>query len=144
MVHCTQCGHKLPGDAWLCTECGSFQDEPSFAPKLATGSAETPTPEPITATRPDLDSRRLAGSLLVCCTQCGHKLPSDAWLCTECGSFQNDPAAPESRHIARGTADTPTPQSITVAALPTDLTETMTTGWHRLVSILSGSFTKAD
>ena len=27
------------------------------------------------------------------CTQCEHKLPSDARFCTECGSFQGDSAS---------------------------------------------------
>jgi len=131
MLYCTQCGHKLSSDAWFCTECGSFQSEP-----------ETPTTKPTTATGLATDSRRLAEDLMVSCTQCGHKLPEDAWLCPQCGSFQSEPAPkPESSYLATRSAETPPPPPITVATLRTDLprrgTLRTTSGWQWLVSILS-------
>jgi ribosomal protein L37AE/L43A len=147
IVNCTQCGHKLPGDAWSCTECGSFQGEPVANPEssdLATGSAETPTSQQITVVRLATDSRRLVEDLTVSCTQCGHKLHRDAWFCMECGSFQSEPAAnPESSDLATRIAETPTQQPITVAALPTDLPRRgpigMTSALRRLFSIVSRS-----
>ena len=138
MLHCPQCGHKLSVDAWFCMECGSFQSGP-----------ETQVPQPITVAGLATDSHRPAEDLTVSCTQCGHQLPEDAWLCPECGSFQSEPAPkPESSYLATGTAETPPPQPITVAALRTNLRQRgpsrMTSGWQWLVSIVSRSVTTVD
>lgn len=151
-AHCTECGHKLPGNAWLCAECGSFQSEPAPSPESsdqAAGSAETPTPPPIVAANLATDSQRLAEDLTVHCTQCGHKLLRDAWLCTECGSFQSEPAAtPEPSELATRSTPTPAPQPISVAALPADLPRLgltrVTSGWQWLVSIVSRSLATVD
>ena len=152
MAHCTECGHRLPRNAWLCTGCGSFQSEPAPAPEsseLTAGSAETPAPPPIIAAHLATDSQRLAEDLTVHCTQCGHKLLRDAWLCTECGSFQSEPAAtPEPSELATRSTPMPTPQPITVAALPADVPRQgparVTSGWQWLVGIVSRSLATVD
>lgn len=136
-VRCTQCGHKLSRDAWFCTECDSFQSEP-----------ETTTTHLVTATLAT-NSRRLAEDIGVSCTQCGHKLPEDAWLCPECGSFQSEPGAtPDSSYLATSSAETPPPQPMVVAALRTDLprrgSSRMTSGWQWLTSIVSRYVTTID
>ena len=138
MLHCTQCGHELSGDEWFCMECGSFQSEPG-----------TPVTQPIGATGLATDSHRLAEDLSVSCTQCGHKLPEDAWLCPECGSFQDEPAPTvESSYFATASAETPPSQPITVATPRTDLARRgpsrITSGWQWLVSVVSGSLTIVD
>ena len=144
-MYCTECGHKLSGDAWFCTECCSFQSEPvvtSESSDLVTGAADTPAPQSISAAL-------LAEDLMVGCTQCGHKLPRDAWFCTECDSFQNEPAATfKSPDLDAVSAETPIQQPVTVAALPTDLPRRrptgMTSGWQWLVSIVSRSLATID
>jgi hypothetical protein len=132
MANCTQCAHELSDDAWICTECGAFQPEPAAtleSADLANGSGGTPRPELITAAGLAADARRPAEASMGCCTQCGHTLPADAWLCTKCGAFQSEPA------------ETPTLQPNIVAALPTDLPghdrAGMMSGWQWLLSVVS-------
>jgi hypothetical protein len=144
-MYCTECGQKLSGDAWFCTECGSFQSEPvvkSESSELVTGSADTSAPQPITAAL-------LAEGLMVGCTQCGHKLSRDAWFCTECDSFQNEPAPTfKSPDLDAVSAETAIQQPIPVADLPADLPQRsptgMTSGWQWLVSIVSRSLATID